>query len=130
VYLKSIKQEGQRVLLTGYAQSNERVSDFLRAITQQSTWLEKPDLVEIKASTVGAAGKEQKHIFEFSMNVGIKRASDTNTRVPSNDANKPINNATQGIAPAPTITTPTVVAPSVAVPSAVAPSTNSVVKGK
>ena len=32
VYLNSLKQEGQRVALNGYAQSNERVSELLRVI--------------------------------------------------------------------------------------------------
>lgn len=72
LYLKTLKQEGQRVALTGYAQSNERVSEFLRNVTNQSPWLQKPELVEIKLVTLGQ-GRDAKSVFEFSMNVDIKR---------------------------------------------------------
>ncbi len=75
VYLRSFKQEGQRVALAGTAQSNERVSNLLHNLTYDSTWLEKPDLVEIKASTIGQ-GRDVKRVFDFTMNVGIKRPRD------------------------------------------------------
>ncbi|HEY8023740.1 MAG TPA: PilN domain-containing protein [Burkholderiaceae bacterium] len=76
VYLRSFKQEGQRVALVGTAQSNERVSNLLRNLTYDSPWLEKPDLVEIKASTIGQ-GRDVKRVFDFTMNVAIKRPRDT-----------------------------------------------------
>jgi type IV pilus assembly protein PilN len=72
VYLKSFKQAGQRVVLNGYAQSNERVSELLRNLGNNSPWLERPDLVEIRAAGVGQ-GKDAKKIFDFIVNVGIKR---------------------------------------------------------
>ncbi|ABR88886.1 PilN type IV pilus assembly protein [Janthinobacterium sp. Marseille] len=75
VYLKSFKQDGQRVLLNGYAQSNERVSEFLRNLGNQSPWLERPDLIEIRSTGIGA-GKDAKKVFEFTINAGIKRPRD------------------------------------------------------
>ena len=75
VYLKAFKQEGQRVVLNGYAQSNERVSELLRNLGNNSPWLQKPDLVEIRAANVGQ-GKDAKKIFYFTVNVGIKRPRD------------------------------------------------------
>ncbi|HEY8606935.1 MAG TPA: PilN domain-containing protein [Noviherbaspirillum sp.] len=72
IYLRSFKQDGQRVALTGIAQSNERVSELLRNLGNNSPWLERPDLVEIRAATVGQA-KDQKKVFAFTVNVGIKR---------------------------------------------------------
>ena len=48
VYLKSVKQNGSTVNITGYAQSNARVSSLLRNL-EASPWLEQPSLVEIKA---------------------------------------------------------------------------------
>lgn len=75
IYLKSLKQDGQRVVLTGYAQSNERVSEFLRNLSNNSPWLERPDLIEIKSVTLGQ-GKDMKKIFDFTVNVGIKRPRD------------------------------------------------------
>ena len=75
VYLKSFKQEGQRVALNGYAQSNERVSELLRNLSNNSTWLERPDLIEIRATGIGA-GRDAKKVFDFTVNVGIKRPRD------------------------------------------------------
>lgn len=75
VYLKSFKQDGQRVLLNGYAQSNERVSELLRNLGNHSPWLERPDLIEIRSTGIGA-GKDAKKVFEFTINAGIKRPRD------------------------------------------------------
>lgn len=73
VYLKTIKQTGQVVAITGIAQTNERVSEFLRNTLYSSAWLERPELVEIKAATVTAADRDQRRLFEFSMRVSVKR---------------------------------------------------------
>jgi len=66
VYLKSVKQTGLKVNLTGYAQSNARVSTLMRNVSS-SPYLENPELVEIKASTVN-----NKRLSEFTMNVNLK----------------------------------------------------------
>lgn len=75
VYLKSFAQEGQRVALNGYAQSNERVSELLRNLSNNSPWLEKPDLIEIRSTGIGQ-GRNAKRVFDFTINVGIKRPRD------------------------------------------------------
>ena len=75
VYLRSFKQDGQRVVLNGFAQSNERVSELLRNLGNNSAWLQRPDLIEIKAATTGV-GKDVKRVFDFTINVGIKRPRD------------------------------------------------------
>lgn len=67
VYLKSIKQTGGKVNLTGYAQSNARVSTLMRAI-EESKVLGSPELVEIKAITTNNVRAN-----EFSLNLKIKR---------------------------------------------------------
>jgi type IV pilus assembly protein PilN len=67
VYLKSVRQTGLRVALTGYAQSNARVSTLMRNFGS-SPYLESPDLVEIRSTFVN-----NKRISEFTMNVNIKR---------------------------------------------------------
>jgi type IV pilus assembly protein PilN len=72
VYLTSVNQQGQMVSVRGIAQTNERVSELLRNTFYNSPWLEKPDLIEIKAANVGA-GREARRLFEFSMRVAIKR---------------------------------------------------------
>jgi type IV pilus assembly protein PilN len=67
VYLKAIKQTGLKVNLTGYAQSNARVSTLMRNFAA-SPYLENPDLVEIRAATVGS-----KRVSEFTMNINLKQ---------------------------------------------------------
>ena len=77
IYLTSVKQNGQVVLVSGMAQTNERVSEFLRNTLYSSPWLEKPELVEIKTATpvtgAGAAARDQRRLNEFSMRLNIKR---------------------------------------------------------
>jgi type IV pilus assembly protein PilN len=73
VYLTTIKQAGQVISITGVAQTNERVSEFLRNTSYNSTWLERPELVEIKAANVSTAGRDQRRLSEFSMRVSLKR---------------------------------------------------------
>lgn len=90
VYLKSFKQDGQRVLINGYAQSNERVSELLRNLGNHSPWLERPDLIEIRSVGVGQ-GKDAKRVFEFTINAGIKRPRDSDVQVV--DAKAPVPNA-------------------------------------
>ncbi len=51
IYIKSLQQKGAKINLTGYAQSNARVSTLMRAI-EDSPWLDSPVLVEIHAVTV------------------------------------------------------------------------------
>jgi len=71
VYLKAIKQTGVKVNITGYAQSNARVSTLMRNLGA-SPYLENPELVEIKA--VPAPDKSGNRVNEFNMNISIKRA--------------------------------------------------------
>ena len=75
VYLSSFKQSGQRIHVTGVAQSNERVSELLRHFSNNSPWLERPDLIEIRSGALGQ-GKDAKKIFNFTMTVDIKRPRD------------------------------------------------------
>ncbi len=68
VYLKSLKQEGNKVNITGYAQSNARVSALMRNI-EASPWLENPQLIEVKAAVLNGRRSN-----EFAMNFSLKRA--------------------------------------------------------
>lgn len=51
LYLKSFKQEGRVITLTGYTQSSARVSTLMRNL-ESSPWFESAGLVEIKSVTV------------------------------------------------------------------------------
>jgi type IV pilus assembly protein PilN len=73
VYLKGLKQDGQRVMLNGYAQSQERVAELLRNLSGGSPWLERPDLTEVRAATL-AQNKTGRKVVEFTLFVSIKRA--------------------------------------------------------
>jgi len=68
LYLKTIRQTGVKINVTGYAQSNARVSAFMRNI-EASPYLENPNLLEIKAVTVNS-----QRANEFSLDFAIKRA--------------------------------------------------------
>src|SRR3970282_2398654 len=48
VYLKGIKQTGNKVTISGYTQSQARVSTLMRNL-ESSAYLESPGLLEIKA---------------------------------------------------------------------------------
>lgn len=84
VYINSLKQDNQTVLMTGIAQSNERVSELLRNFSNNSPWLSKPELVEITAGTVTLSPRDQRRVSNFSMRVEIKRASEQ--KVPASSA--------------------------------------------
>lgn len=70
VQLKSLKQTGTRVNVVGIAQSNARVSTFMRNIGA-SQYLQAPELVEIRATGTEAAGAGRAN--EFSINFSIRR---------------------------------------------------------
>jgi type IV pilus assembly protein PilN len=76
VYLSTMKQDGQNVSVTGMAQTNERVSEFLRNTAYNSPWLERPELVEIKVATQTPASRENKRLYEFSVRLSLKRPQD------------------------------------------------------
>lgn len=78
IYLTKIKQEGQTVTVNGIAQTNERVSEFLRNTAYRATWLERPELIEIKLpkeerGTRPSRERDAKRLFEFAMRVSLKR---------------------------------------------------------
>lgn len=87
VSLKSVKQSGQRVILSGHAQSQERVAELLRNLSGPSPWLEKPDLTEVRAATL-AQGKASRQVVEFTLGVSIKRARLSDDSEPAADGAK------------------------------------------
>lgn len=79
MYFSSVKQTGQTLNVLGIAQTNERVSEFLRNTANSSEWLEKPQLVEIKVSGAQAADRSQKRLFDFSIRLNVKRPQEKAT---------------------------------------------------
>jgi type IV pilus assembly protein PilN len=76
VYVTAMRQEGPNVSLNGVAQSNERVSELLRNLANNSTWLNKPELVEITASTIALSARDTRRVANFSMRVKLVRPTD------------------------------------------------------
>lgn len=74
IYLRTIKQTGNLVTLNGYAANNAKVADYVRNLTR-NTWLGAPELIEIKAVSVGA-GSAAKRLNDFTMRVSITRPKD------------------------------------------------------
>ena len=76
VYISSMRQDRQNVLLQGVAQSNERVSELLRNLSNGTPWFSKPELVEIVAGTVTLSPRDVKRVSNFTLRVQLNRASD------------------------------------------------------
>jgi type IV pilus assembly protein PilN len=96
VHLRSFSQEGQRVTMSGYAQSQERVAELLRNLAGASPWLERPDLIEVK-SIVLAGSKNGKRVNDFTLSVGVKRQRDKDAAAEPGAAGAP---GAPGAAPA------------------------------
>jgi type IV pilus assembly protein PilN len=83
IYLRSVKQAGEKVTITGYAQSNARVSTLMRNI-EASPWLGSPELIEIKlVPAPGVNPNRELKINEFILNFVVKRASATEASAPA-----------------------------------------------
>lgn len=78
IYLRSIKQEDRKVTIAGWAASNERVSEFLRNLTNNGRYVERPELIEIKLAAQSPDGI-QRRLFDFSMNFNMKPSSELGT---------------------------------------------------
>ncbi len=76
VYITSMRQENQNVTLQGVAQSNERVSELLRNLGNNTPWFSKPELVEIVAGSVALSPRDQRRVANFTIRVRLTRASE------------------------------------------------------
>lgn len=76
VYITSLRQDGMSVSMQGVAQSNERVSEMLRNLSEGTPWFSKPELVEIVARTVNVTAKDQRRAAAFNLRFQLTRASD------------------------------------------------------
>ncbi len=94
IYLKSLKQQGQKVTVVGYAQSNARVSTLMRNI-DASPWLQQPELVEIKA--VNSPTQKDVRVNEFTLAFQIKRNAPVTDSVGAATPGKPVTQAANGV---------------------------------
>jgi type IV pilus assembly protein PilN len=74
MYLKGVRQEGSRVTINGFTQSQARVSTLMRNL-EASQHLEQANLIEIKA-----VPQANTRINEFTLNVNIARPKEEDTK--------------------------------------------------
>jgi len=70
MYLKSIKQQGNVISIEGVADTNARVATLVRNFSN-STWLESPNLVEIKSVVTNTV---KQNIFTLTVNLKVPKS--------------------------------------------------------
>jgi len=96
VYINKMTQQDQLVTLNGVAQSNERVSELLRNLANNTPWFSKPELIEITSGSAAISAKEQKRIYNFTIRVKLMRSSEAEklgakpADAPMSAASKPV----------------------------------------
>lgn len=90
VYITSMKQENQLVTLQGVAQSNERVSELLRNLGNNTPWFSKPELIEIVAGSVTLPPKDLRRVSNFTIRVRLVRASEAEKMLVAASSTAPV----------------------------------------
>ncbi|MEP7064191.1 MAG: PilN domain-containing protein [Betaproteobacteria bacterium] len=88
IYLKTIRENGIKVQIVGYAQSNARVSTLMRNI-ESSPWVTKPELVEVKLVPMPGAANQRatdQKVSEFTLNFEVKRETPSIDNAPKSGA--------------------------------------------
>jgi type IV pilus assembly protein PilN len=93
MYFTTLKQDGQTLSITGIAQTQERISEFLRNTAYNSEWLVTPELIESKATTITGANREQKRLFDFAVRLTVKRPQDKAALAGATPASAPASGA-------------------------------------
>lgn len=101
IFLKTLKQEGNKVTVTGWASSNERVSEFLRNLSSNGTYVEKPDLIEIKVAAQSPPGVNRR-VFDFGLSFLLRPTQERKELQAQNQAQGQAAKRPAGAAPAPT----------------------------
>ncbi len=125
VALANIKQEGEILTLEGRAQSNARVSNYMRNL-ESSGWMTNPDLsiIEAKAeaagtpSTVAAGSRALPYAFTLKVKLANPNAPDADGNMPAAVAATP---GTAVASPVPTPAAPVAPAPQPVAPAAASP---------
>lgn len=76
VYITSMRQDGQTVIMQGTAQSNERVSEMLRNLASNTPWFARPELVEIVANSLALSPRDQRRVAVFNVRVQLVRSAE------------------------------------------------------
>jgi type IV pilus assembly protein PilN len=91
VYLKTVQQRANKVTVGGFAQSNARVSTFMRNL-ESSPYLEKPVLIQIQA-----VADKTTRLSEFSLSVLLTRNKEESAAPAKKPAAKPVANAIEAL---------------------------------
>lgn len=70
VYIKTLRQSGNRVTLNGHAQSNARVSHLMRSLDASPT-LSDPILIEVKS-----VSDQGRRLSDYTLSVGLTRPAE------------------------------------------------------
>jgi type IV pilus assembly protein PilN len=89
VFVSNMLQESQSVVLQGQAQSNERVSELLRNLSNNTRWFGRPELIEIIAGSVTLSPGDIRRVANFSLRVHLVRSSEMLKPVPAPVASAP-----------------------------------------
>lgn len=81
VYVSSLKQSGLTVEMRGVAQSNERVSEVLRNLSDGTPWFTKPELKEIVAGSVALTEKDRRQVVNFLLNFRLVLPADAEKKM-------------------------------------------------
>lgn len=92
VYITALKQTNQQIAIQGVAQSNERVSELLRNLANNTPWLSKPELVEIVSTKVALTQSDQRRVNSFNLRFTLKRSSEAQVDKKANPASLPGGN--------------------------------------
>lgn len=119
VALASIKQEGEILTLEGRAQSNARVSNYMRNL-EGSGWMTNPDLsiIEAKAEATGTAVASEARQLPYAFTLKVKLA---NPNAPDAEGNVPTPAGTAESGANTAANTPAAAAPAQAAPASASP---------
>jgi type IV pilus assembly protein PilN len=83
IYLRAVKQTGPKLALSGYAQSNARITTLMNDL-DQTELLETPKLIETKSAVVG-----NKRLNEFSIEVSLAKRTQQDADAKAGPAKAP-----------------------------------------
>lgn len=92
IFLTTMKQDGfSSLALSGRAQSNERVAEFLRNLSDNSLWFAKPELIQITSGTETLSPRDQRRVYDFQLKTQLRKPTDV--QKPALTASTPAANA-------------------------------------
>jgi type IV pilus assembly protein PilN len=72
--ISSLRQDGKTLNLSGFALSNDRVSEFLRQLAQGYDWFSGPELVEVVAANLELPGRAPSRGASFTIRLRLEPA--------------------------------------------------------